>query len=108
MAAADYSQDMQTEGAVSVEPSGSYILYHGGNNETHNQVLIGSPQNSEDPNAAKGQIVSDATPRRSGQVQTDNENEPEGVEANNCTAGFDQEEVLDIEDVGLDGTIINT
>ena len=41
-------------------------------------------------------------------MQTDNENEPEGVEANNCTAGFDQEEVLDEEDVGLDGTIINT
>lgn len=36
-----YSCDIQTEGAVSVE-------LHGGNNETHNQVLQGiSPQNSD-------------------------------------------------------------
>ena len=33
---ADYSCDIQTEGAVSVEPSGTYIVYHGNNNETHN------------------------------------------------------------------------
>ena len=46
---ADYSCDIQTEGAVSVEPSGSYIVYHGNNNETHNQVLLGSPQTSDDP-----------------------------------------------------------
>ena len=74
---ADYSCDIQTEGAVSVEPSGSYILFHGGNNETHNQVLQDiSPQNSDNertnpPPRLHATPLHQTGPSR--QINTDNE-----------------------------------
>ena len=109
-AMADYSCDISTEGAVSVEPSGSYILFQGGNNETHAQVLLGSPQNSEDQNvvnvqnhrsSAAASAMQSETPNRGGgqqqMIQTDGENEGE---AEPQCGVFNEPDDADIEKSG--------